>query len=185
MLGFIQLFERADVDDEGHDESGAVPHQALPRYLTVGRAQGDAGTSLILVLIGHSAITVPVRVGFRRAPRDLLWALEVGMSLVFMTDLVLSFFTPYLDTSDGLWVRRPAQIAKELLERLVLIDAPSSVLVELIEGLCRQRRAGRPRRPARPAHVPGLFRLLRPLSRRICTSPSWRTTSRSTCGRSS
>ena len=88
---------------------------------------------LVMAMIGYSACVVPVRLGFEAEARGILWTFEAAMSLVFITDLMLSFRTAYVRDDTGRWERDPARIASRYLRGWFWIDAPSSVPVELIE----------------------------------------------------
>ena len=92
---------------------------------------------LILGCIFYSALGVPYRLCFRSEAEGALWVFEASMSLLFLTDLVLSFRTAFL--VDGLWVASPDLIAKRYLKSWFWIDAPSSVPVELISLVFVQR----------------------------------------------
>jgi hypothetical protein len=85
----------------------------------------------ILALILYSAIVVPFRICFQAEAEGLVWDVEVGISLAFMLDMVLTFNTAY--RVDERWVVSRRKIASRYFQGWFWIDFPSSLPVELIE----------------------------------------------------
>ena len=88
---------------------------------------------LVMCCIFYSALIVPLRLCFHAEAEGLVWDFEASMSLIFLTDLCLSFNTAYL--SEGEWVTSRRKIASRYLRSWFWIDAPSSLPVEFIEVL--------------------------------------------------
>ena len=86
---------------------------------------------MIMLLIIYSSVAVPVRFCFNAEAEGLAWVFEVCVSLLFLTDLLLSFGTAY--DEDGAWVHDRGKIASKYLRGWFWIDAPSSIPVELLE----------------------------------------------------
>ena len=87
---------------------------------------------IVMLLILYSAASVPVRVSFEADAVGAMWTFEAGMSLVFITDLLLAFMTA-LDDGDGKWIVDRCTIARTYLFGWFWIDMPSSIPVELLE----------------------------------------------------
>lgn len=90
--------------------------------------------SMMMLLILYSAIMVPVYVAFDTEATGLVWVWEVFVSLVFMADVLISFNTAYQPVGSDEWVVKRDKIAQQYITKgSFIIDAPSSVPVELIE----------------------------------------------------
>ena len=87
--------------------------------------------ALVMVLILYSAVIVPFRVCFGSEAHGVMWSFEVGLTLVFMVDVLFNFNTAYLE--DSMWVIDRRLIAKNYLRGWFWIDAPSSTPVELLD----------------------------------------------------
>ena len=86
---------------------------------------------MIMMLIVYSAITVPVRVCFSEEAEGAMWIFEVSVTLFFITDLMFTFNTAYIE--EGVWIVARSAIASRYLTGWFWIDAPSSIPIELIE----------------------------------------------------
>lgn len=87
--------------------------------------------TLIALFILYSAVMVPVRLGFGLDAHGSAWALEVLISLFFLCDVGVNFFTAY--NVDGEWIASHRLIAARYLRGWFWVDAPSGVPVELLE----------------------------------------------------
>jgi len=86
---------------------------------------------LIVLCILYSAFVGPLRICFRAEAEGAAWVFETSVTLVFCTDLAISFNTAFL--SNGQWVCERGEIARHYLQGWFWIDAPAAVPVELLE----------------------------------------------------
>ena len=112
---------------------------------------------VIMLCILYSAVVVPLRICFRAEAEGGLWYLEASMSLLFLADLILSFNVAY--EADGVWITARVAIAKRYASSWLVVDAPSSVPVEIIERLLNT--GSTPGSQTRAAAALPAFRILR------------------------
>lgn len=88
---------------------------------------------LLLCLILYSGLVVPVEVGFNLAKEvgSPMWCIDATVSLMFLLDLCLNFFTAF--DIHGTWETSRRMIASRYLLGWFWVDAPSSIPVEFIE----------------------------------------------------
>ena len=86
---------------------------------------------LMLVLILYSCITVPFRLGMDHQAEGYWWLVEVAVSLVFITDIVLNFQTAVLEGDRFLLDRQ--LIRDSYLQGWFTIDTLSSMPMELVD----------------------------------------------------
>lgn len=110
----------------------------------------------VMLCIIYSAAVVPFRIAFRAEATGWVWVLEASISLLFVADLVVAFNTSFISTS-GMRVTSRSAIANRYLRSWFLIDAPSSVPVEIIELIIS---ASEGNTAVTPSYLPA-FRLLR------------------------
>ena len=87
---------------------------------------------LILLCIIYSAVVVPLRVTFDSEAEGNMWYFEVGMTFLFIIDVILNFNTTVFDLATGQWILERAAIARSYLKGWFWVDAPSSIPIELI-----------------------------------------------------
>ena len=117
---------------------------------------------LIMFLILYSAISVPYRLAFLADAEGLVWVGEVGVSLAFIADIIVSFNTAFQRLGSDEWVTSRREIAREyVVKGSFVIDAPSSLPVELVEYLLRDSTNTESLRLLRVLRLFRLFRLLR------------------------
>ena len=88
---------------------------------------------IILALVVYSAVMVPFRIAFSVPAEDAWWFFEVLLSLMFIADLVINFFTAIWE--EGAWVTDRYRIAIVYLRGWFWIDAPASLPIELLDLL--------------------------------------------------
>ena len=118
----------------------------------------------MMFLILYSAVTVPFRIAFKADAEGIVWLFEVFVSVVFMGDLVVSFNTSFQNIGSDTWVTSHSAIAKMyVFKGSFIIDAPSSIPVELIELAFHGAELGNSQslRVLRILRLFRLFRLLR------------------------
>ena len=113
---------------------------------------------LIVVCILYSAFIVPLRICFRVEAEGAQFLFELGMTLLFCVDLVLSFHTAFL--RDGEWVHDHGEIARRYLTGWFWVDAPASVPVELL-SLAFDSGAAESSADAGALRMLRIFRMLR------------------------
>ena len=137
------------IDDEA---SKAPPHPPHPPHPDQRPEDDDKGTTTprcvvlpeegswklnwdmwVLLLVVYSAIIVPFRISFSADATGAVWAFELCLSLCFIVDLTLSFFTAVW--MDGEWVADQRKIAAVYMRGWFWVDAPSSLPLELLDLL--------------------------------------------------
>lgn len=86
--------------------------------------------ALMMFLILYTVVVVPYRVGFDDPAVGRWWVFEVFVTLAFLSDLVATFNTAFLDGER--WNVMRSQIAGRYLHGWFWVDLPASVPVELI-----------------------------------------------------
>ena len=80
-------------DDEGLEASPSASSLAARGLINTTGPWKERWDMMILSFIVYSAAVVPVRVGMSTPATGVLWILEVAMSLAFLVDVYLCFYT--------------------------------------------------------------------------------------------
>ena len=112
-------------DAEEEDKMGIVREKKSRRFLfsIEDRRHWDLGMAFALVFV---VFVTPFEVGFLKPKLNALFVLNRCIDLVFIADMVLSFFTPFLAPwhapDAGTWVADHGRIARNYLRGWFLID---------------------------------------------------------------
>jgi len=129
------------------NEEDWVKYTMSPVGLQASPGLGLAKTSLLfpvgplkfswdlfmLVLIVYSAVTVPFRLAMDHPAEGPWWCLEVAVSLCFIVDIILTFWTSYLEGDQ--FVLDRGMIRSNYFKGWLLLDVASSIPLELIDAL--------------------------------------------------
>jgi CRP-like cAMP-binding protein len=139
---------------------GLCPHiyhsNTSPRIISLTRFSPSASHSLaslhkwdllILFLVLWNVLLLPTNLAFN-IERGIWWTfLNAAIDCVFLVDIGIHFFTPFVDSRDGMrYVTTRGDIAQHYLRGWFVIDALSSIPFELVYffiqvGQVRQRGA--------------------------------------------
>jgi len=80
----------------------------------------------------YEAFSIPMIICFGKDPKGFWWVMEFVICLIFMADVVASFFTGYID-STGQAVFQPGRICKRYLRTWFVVDVIASLPLEIME----------------------------------------------------
>lgn len=154
-------FRSRDEDDE---EPGR-PRRCSRRVVDPqhpGKAVWDVGISIMIV---YSVLVEPFRIGFGVEVSGAMLAIDIFVDCLFVIDIVLTFFTAYLDEREVLVTNR-LRIAQRYLRGFFVIDVASVFPAELFllaiqPDIATQARAVKLLRLVRLMKLGRLFKLKR------------------------
>ncbi|CAE7397644.1 unnamed protein product, partial [Symbiodinium necroappetens] len=154
-------FRSRDEDDE---EPGR-PQRCSRRVVDPqhpGKAVWDVGISIMIV---YSVLVEPFRIGFGVEVSGAMLAIDIFVDCLFVIDIVLTFFTAYLDEREVLVTNR-LRIAQRYLRGFFVIDVASVFPAELFllaiqPDIATQARAVKLLRLVRLMKLGRLFKLKR------------------------
>ncbi|TMW66084.1 hypothetical protein Poli38472_003849 [Pythium oligandrum] len=81
----------------------------------------------ITLSIAYEVVAMPIKVGFQVDAKGFGYVLDVLVDLIYLAEIVLNFFTSYIDETTGEEVKNLKQIRKNYLSGFFLLDAVSSI----------------------------------------------------------
>jgi hypothetical protein len=86
---------------------------------------------LIIILLLYTAIYIPFKVSFIEESKTLVFIFELLVDILFLTDVVLTFFTAVYDKKELIIDKK--QIMKKYIGGWFMIDIATSIPTQLIE----------------------------------------------------
>ena len=109
--------------------------KTTPMFVLFPVAPGKQAWDLLIMLqVVYMCLVMPYRAVFEVAEGSW-FVFETCIQFLFLTDVLLSFNTAYLDVANEIWVVQRKRIAIKYLSFWFWIDFPSSIPIELIQHL--------------------------------------------------
>ena len=121
---------------------------------------------IVFLLLVYVGLVTPYRLGFDRPATGAAWRFDVAVDFAFCFDVLLTFRTSYVVGATGVEEMAPRRIVSHYLRGWFLIDAVSSVPVELLfasGGEARSLKLSKAGKLLRALRFAKLLRLLRAL----------------------
>eukprot|EP00937_MAST-01D_sp_MAST-1D-sp2_P005892 g5892.t1 len=106
-------------------EPGCYEKWAAPKVMMPSSARGKRWDLVMVVCLIFCALVTPYEVAFLKTSLNPLFVVNRIIDLLFVLDMVKSFFTAYRDEEKGKWVRDPIRIARNYLRGWFAIDLAS------------------------------------------------------------
>ncbi len=96
-------------------------NQKESNYFIIGHSTKQFWDDIIIIMIFYSAVTTPYSIAFSSQSHGFLFFNEIVLDFIFLTDILLNFFSAYKDTNDYIVVDH-TKIAENYLKGWLIVD---------------------------------------------------------------